>query len=277
MSEYYNPKRTRNLFDPLRHGSGQSVTEPFKLSRSKIDLFLECSRCFYIDRRLGVARPPGFPFTLNSAVDALLKKEFDTHRANGERHPLMKTYKIDAIPFGHKDIEKWRDPFKGISYLHPDTNFFVFGAIDDVWINPAGELHIVDYKATSKTDEVTLDAKWQDSYKRQMEIYQWLFRHNGFTVSKTGYFVYANALRDKEAFDGKLEFTVTVIPYIGSDEWVPDALSRAHACLISEEIPDASSECDFCSYRNAAVETIQEMLKDKKNAASKPTTKNTLF
>ncbi len=263
MSEYYNPKRTRNLFNPL------SKT-PFKLSRSKIDLFLECPRCFYLDRRLGVARPPGFPFNLNSAVDALLKKEFDIHRAKGETHPLMKTYHIDAVPFEHKDIEKWRDPFNGISYVHTDSNFLVYGAIDDVWINPQEELHIVDYKATSKTDEVTLDAKWQDGYKRQMEIYAWLFRQNGFSVSSTGYFVYANALRDRAAFDKKLEFDVSVIPYTGSDEWIPKTLVVISATLMKDTIPQASAECDFCLYRNTAVETIQNHVKQKE-----PLRKNT--
>ncbi len=282
MSEYYNPKRTRNLFDPLRHGSGQAGTESFKLSRSKIDLFLECPRCFYVDRRLGVGRPPGFPFNLNSAVDALLKKEFDIHRAKGNAHPLMSAYDIDAVPFEHADIEKWRDVFNGISHLHADTNFFVFGAIDDVWINAKKELHIVDYKATSKTSKVTLDAEWQDGYKRQMEIYQWLFRQNGFTVSPTGYFVYANALRDREAFDGKLDFDVTVIPYTGSDAWIHDTLIRAHDCLMKDEIPAASNACDYCSYRNAAVERIQASVQRRKKTVSTAGTekrkkKDTLF
>ena len=40
-------RRTRNLFDP------KSKT-PFRLSRTKLDLFLSCPRCFYLDRRLGV-------------------------------------------------------------------------------------------------------------------------------------------------------------------------------------------------------------------------------
>lgn len=74
MSQYYNPQRTKNLYNP-------DSKEPFKLSRSKIDLFLNCPRCFYLDRRLGVGRPPGSPFALNSAVDVLFKKEFDLHRA----------------------------------------------------------------------------------------------------------------------------------------------------------------------------------------------------
>ena len=77
MSTYYNSKRTKNLFDP-------NSKLPYKLSRSKIDDFINCSRCFYLDRRLGIAHPPGYPFNLNSAVDHLLKKEFDIHRGNGE-------------------------------------------------------------------------------------------------------------------------------------------------------------------------------------------------
>jgi hypothetical protein len=98
MSEYYNPQRTRNIYDPQ---DGKS----FKISRSKIDLFIECPRCFYLDRRLGVGRPPGFPFSLNSAVDALLKQEFDAYRAKGEAHPLQKTYGIDAIPIPHDELD----------------------------------------------------------------------------------------------------------------------------------------------------------------------------
>ncbi len=242
MSEYYKGKRTRNIYD-------KASAEPFKLSRSKVDLFLNCPRCFYIDRRLGVGRPPGFPFNLNSAVDALLKKEFDIHRANKTTHPLMKQYGVDAVPYEHEQIEEWRDSLRrGIQYLHEPTNLLITGGVDDVWVRPDGELIIVDYKATSKSGEVSLDADWQIGYKRQMEIYQWLFRKNGFRVSDTGYFVYCNGDADKEAFDGKLEFDVKVIKYEGDDSWVDQAIVDAHACLVSDTLPPAGEECDYCTY-----------------------------
>src|SRR3989344_7187088 len=158
MSEYYRGKRGRDLFDPVS-------PEPYKLSRSKIDNFIKCPRCFYIDRRLGVGQPPGYPFSLNSAVDLLLKKEFDVHRAKGTAHPLMKAYKLDAVPFAHEDLDTWRNAYVGIQYLHTATNLLIYGGIDDVWVTPQGELIIVDYKATSKDAEVSLDAAWQDGYK----------------------------------------------------------------------------------------------------------------
>lgn len=251
MSEYYSGKRGRNIFDPLRHGSGLGA-EPFKISRSKIELFLRCPRCFYLDRRLGVPRPEGFPFNLNSAVDHLLKKEFDIHRAANTAHPLMKQYGVDAIPFSHPAIDKWRENFVGVQYLHPNTNFLVTGAVDDIWVNPAGELIVVDYKATAKNSEINLDAEWQKSYKNQMEIYQWLLRQNGFKVANTGYFVYANGKRDAKALDGKLEFAIKLIPYTGDDSWVADKLLAAKQCLTAEKIPPAAADCDYCLYRQAA-------------------------
>jgi len=269
MSDYYNSLRTKNLFDP---GSKES----FKLSRSKIDLFVECPRCFYLDRRLGVGRPPGFPFALNSAVDALLKKEFDIHRANETTHPMMKSYGIDAVPFQHEKIDEWRNNFKGIQFLHKQSGFLVFGAIDDIWINSKKELHIVDYKATSKDDEVNLDAEWQDGYKRQMEIYRWLFKNNGFKVSDTGYFVYANGKKDREAFDAKLEFDVKIIPYESKNlDWIDKALINMKKCLSDDRIPKEGKRCDYCPYRDSAldVEKIQKKFIQK----SKEETKDTLF
>lgn len=245
MSEYYNPQRYRNVYDPESDAS-------FKISRSKIDLFLECPRCFYLDRRLGVSRPPGFPFNLNSAVDTLLKKEFDIHRAAGSRHPLFETYGIDAVPFRHDMMDEWRENFKGVQYLHEQTNFIVTGAVDDIWVNPQDELIVVDYKSTSKNGEVTLDAPWQIGYKRQMEVYQWLLRRNGFSVARTGYFVYCNGQTDRAAFDAKLEFDVKVIPYEGNDAWIEDTLFDIHACLTSDTIPSRSNDCDHCRYREAA-------------------------
>ncbi|MBI1754989.1 PD-(D/E)XK nuclease family protein [Candidatus Azambacteria bacterium] len=244
-----NGTRSKNIFDP-------AAKKPFKLSRSKIEDFLRCPLCFYLDRRLGVAQPPGFPFTLNNAVDRLLKKEFDIHRAGKTTHPLMKHYGIDAVPFQHPDLSKWRENFIGIRYHHAPANFIVTGAIDDVWVNKKGELMIVDYKATSTESPITLDAEYRQGYKRQMEIYQWLFRKNGFTVSDTGYFVYVNALKDKAAFDGKLEFDVQILSYTGSDAWVKKTLSLARKCLMSDTPPKGTPDCDFCNYRAAAQKAL---------------------
>lgn len=244
MSEYYNPNRGA----AWNYGGNN-----WKLSRSKIDLFLECPRCFYLDNKLGLKRVPGFPFALNSAVDHLLKQEFDGHRAKGEQHPLQKEYGLKARPVAHDELDEWRRNFGGVKALHKLTGLLVSGAIDDLWIDDeAGEYIVVDYKATAKEEAVKdLDKDWQDGYKRQMEVYQWLLRQNGLKVSNTGYFVYCTGRLDRAAFDKKIEFDVHLIPYGGSDAWVEPTLGDIKKCLEGSDIPQAKADCDHCAYWNA--------------------------
>lgn len=236
----YNPKRTRNVF-----GKDDA---PFKLSRSKIDDFLKCPHCFYLDRRCGIGQPPSFPFTLNNAVDALLKKEFDRYRAENRPHPLCLDNGVDAVPFSHPNLEDWRANFKGIQYHHKPTNFIITGAIDDVWINRNSELIVVDYKATSTKEQITLEADYRQAYKRQMEIYQWLLRQNGFQVSDTGYFVYCNAITEKNSFDKQLSFDVTLLSYVGDDSWIEPTIYKIQECLRAPSLPEKTPTCDYCKY-----------------------------
>ncbi len=256
MSQYYKPHRKPDW----NYGGPR-----FRLSRSKIDLFTECRRCFYIDNKLGVARPPGFPFSLNSAVDALLKKEFDIHRAAGQPHPLMEQYGIDAIPLAHPDLSVWQENFKGIEYFHEPTGFTISGAVDDIWVNPKGEFIVVDYKATSKDGKIeALDKDWHEGYKRQMEVYQWLLQQRGFDVSKTGYIVYANALKDRKAFDGRLEFEITVIAHTGSTDWIEPTIIEIKKCLDGGLLPNAGAECDYCTYRDAVERVLHGFVHESK-------------
>lgn len=245
MGFNYNPKRSRNLYDPASQ-------KPFKISRSKIDRFVECPRCFYIDRRLGTDRPPGFPFNINSAVDKLLKTEFDAHRAAGTPHPLQESYGLDAIPAARVEIDAWRENFKGVQYHHEPTNLIITGAIDDLWVDSHGDYMVVDYKATAKKEPVTsMEAAWMNGYKRQMEIYQWLLRRNGLRVSDTGYFVYCTGRPDADAFDAKIDFDIHLIPYEGDDTWVESKIVELHDCLNRDTIPDRSPGCDYCAYIDA--------------------------
>ena len=216
----------KNLFD-------LNAIEPLKLSRSKIDLFLQCPRCFYFDRKLGISQPSGAPYTLNNTVDALLKREFDQYRDKREIHPFVKENGIDAIPFSHPEIENWRNNKIGIQHVHSPTNFCLYGAIDDVWQLSSGELVIVDYKAKATDKEITLEPKR---------------KKNGFQISKTAYFVFANALKDRTMFDNKLVFEKFLIPYQGDVLWIDQTLLEIRKCLESDKIPDLTQECDICQY-----------------------------
>lgn len=253
----------RKMYNPNRSPDWNYGGPKWRLSRSKIDLFIECPRCFYLDNKLGTGRPRGPSFTLNIAVDALLKKEFDTHRAKGSPHPLMSAYGVDAIPYSDPKMDVWRENFKGVEYRDEATGFVISGAVDDVWQNPKGELIVVDYKATSKDGkiETLADSAWEEQYQRQMGVYQWLLKKNGYPVSSTGYFVYANASKDKEAFDAQLEFDITVIPCEGETEWIDEVLPQIKKCLDSASLPKIGDYCEYCPYREAAGKKLQALVR----------------
>jgi len=243
-----NRKQMRKEFVVKKRGLFDSASsKPFKVSRSQIEAFCECPRCFWLNHRQGIRRPSSPPFLINTLVDKMLKIEFDQHRAAGTPHPIMVENGINAVPMPHPDLETWRNNFKGMQHLHTPTNLLVTGAIDDLWIDTGREVHIVDYKATAKKDGVSLDDEWQICYKRQMEVYQWLARMQGLRVSDTGYFVYCNG-QEAGGFDLRINFAVSLLPYTGNSAWVDTVLRDLKACLLSDEEPEAPVDCEFCGY-----------------------------
>ena len=143
----------------------------------------------------------------------------------------------------------------GISIFQKDDNYINFTLIKEdnemllqSYVLKNDKLIIADYKATSKKGDVTIDAPWQISYKRQIEIYQWLFRQNGFDVDDMSYFVYCNGIKDSKVFDNCLNFEVKILPYKANDSWVTPALKEIKNCLNSDELPEESDRCDYCAY-----------------------------
>lgn len=160
----------RKLYNP-------EDSEPYPLSRSRIENFINCPRCFHLEERQGIKAPSGPQFLLNSGIDTLYKNEFDSYRKKKIPHPLMEKNNINAIPFSHKDLDLWRNNFKGIRWFDEKHNFTLFGAVDDLWINEKEEIHIVDYKSTAKKDfSPNFTSGYQVAYKRQLEIYHWLLK-----------------------------------------------------------------------------------------------------
>lgn len=200
---------------------------------------------------MGVGRPSLPGFSLNEAVDHLLKKEFDLLRQKGQAHELMERYHLEARPFDHSDLPLWRDDarrFTGAKALHKATNLLVDGIVDDIWQNRAGELMIVDFKATSTTREISLEDKYKQGYKKQIEVYQWIFRQLGFKVSQTGYFIFANAGKNRPSFDGRLEFELSILSYEGDTLWIEPKLAEIKKCLESPSLPPAGKACEYCAY-----------------------------
>jgi hypothetical protein len=225
-------------------------TEPFRLSRTKIEEFVRCPRCFVLGVKHGVKKPGGVPFTLNVAVDNQMKKEFDLYRSKGEPHPLVAAAGLDLVPFSHPDIDLWRNNFKGVSHKTEEGRFEIYGAVDDIWVDSKGVLYVVDYKATGRQQAVTElgTGGFYDGYRRQMEVYQWLLRKNGFEVSNTGYWVYVTATQKQDNFENTLHFESNLVSYEGNTHWIEATLDSMFVNLNEPEVAGPGDDCDVCQF-----------------------------
>ncbi len=220
-----------------------------RISRSKIELFLECPRCFYFDVVHKKSRPAGFPLNLNNAVDVLLKREFDLYREKGRAHPLQKDISPNFIPANHPLLDVWRNSFAGgISYFNNEHQCTYFGAIDDIWVNEMGEFAIVDYKATAKAEPVLQLPAWANSYRRQISFYAYLLRKNNLAVYNKGYFIYLTALIEEESFNNRLNFTSNIIEIEIDETWIEPTLISIQKILRTQTPPLKSDNCKYCYF-----------------------------
>jgi|TARA_B110000438_G_C15797944_1_gene643710 hypothetical protein len=274
-------KRHRGKFDP-------SNSNPYELSRSRVENFLKCKACFWLEQ-LHRVKPPEMPsFTINTTTDILLKRDADSVRGKSPL-PIWEANGLGhMIPFEHEDLENWTNSLHyGLSdsyfnFVHEESNIKFGGGLDDVFVNTNnGELHIVDYKSTAQGTRspekyvkkpVSLDDPWKGSYKRQMDMYVWVARNKGFDVSNIGYFVYVDAqhkdisgmLTDDDPAAAWMKFDASIIPYESDTSWIERTLLEIKDFLINRQtcpehtpLGDNYSGCDRGRYL-AAVKTAMD-------------------
>ena len=228
--------------------------DPFTVSRTRIQNFLDCKRCFYLQNRVGIKALGSLPFRLNSATDTLLKKTFDAARKKQEPHRYFKKDNINLVPFSHEKMDEWRENFQGIKYHYKKANLMVQGAVDDILINlKTNELSPVEFKSTQTKDGESvkyLGKPHHKFWKNQLEVYGYLLEKNGFKISEDSYIVFCNADISKKEWEEKLNFDVQVINYKMDFKWVESTLDKIKELLLQDDIPHYSDpdDCDMCRY-----------------------------
>ena len=237
--------------------------EPYELSRSKIENFIQCPACFFMQQVEGIKFPTIPGFNINEATDILLKKDFDRYRGAPKTHPFLRKMGYEhLIPFKHKYFNLWTQSLhfgaeNRLNYDHKPSNIRVGGGLDDVWFNiNTKKLHVVDYKSTSQKKDlgpITLDDKWKSTYKRQMDLYTWILLNKGFDVDYVGFFLYCDGDRfNDKGFLGeniaKMEFKITLIPYKVNMEWIDQTLNEIHETLRKKIRPKHSEFCEFGNF-----------------------------
>lgn len=217
------------------------------LSPNSLNLFLECPHCFWLDKNMGIKRPPPYPYALNSAVDALLKEEFDNYRAKNLPHPLLKANNIKAHLFGNqKLLNQWRNNLAGIRYFDPDLQATLFGAVDDVLEFEDKSIAPLDYKSTGSSA-----ANVYDRFQLQLDTYTFLMEKNGFKTPRKGYLAFY-VVDKSRGFIDRLPFRKEVIEIETNPSDIYEIFKDAVACLRNTTPPVHSGDCQFKKWMNGA-------------------------
>ena len=224
------------------------------ISRWQLELWAQCPRCFWLLKRHQIKQPQGYPLALNTAMDGLLKAEFDAYRARGEPHPILTEYHVAARLFPDAETLKvWRNSFQGLRWTDPETRHTLYGAVDDVVEFPDGSLAVLDYKS-SGAKEATV----YPSYQLQVDVYTYLLRQLGYRTAAKAFLAFFIAVRD-DGFAGRLPFRRTLVEVTPQVERVPALFQQAIALAQSEHMPAAGAACDLCRWFAEAGPVVNEV------------------
>jgi CRISPR/Cas system-associated exonuclease Cas4 (RecB family) len=210
-----------------------------KLSPSKLNLFLECPLCFWLEEN-GVHRPKGpFP-SLPGGIDRKLKIYFDKYRKEGKLPPELKG-KVDGKLYDNMaKMDTWRNARKGLSWTD-DNGDILFGAIDDCLFD--GENYIIiDFKTYGGSE---INDEKIEFYQNQLDCYALLFEKNGLKHPGFAYLIFFLPSEVKEHGEIRFEINVKKVKVDSSR-----ALHNFNSAikLIKNKRPAKHSACPFCAW-----------------------------
>lgn len=221
----------------------QRSAKPMFLSPSSIHLFLECPRCFWLDKIKGIKRPSGpFP-SLPNGMDRVLKDHFDKHRGENTAPEELEGKFTGAL---FADIEKlriWRNNYRGLRYTDPESGFILMGALDDLFVTKDGKYAPLDFKTRGYPRK-------EDShsyYQHQMDIYSFLLEKNNLPPANFAILIFYHPVGVNTTHDVIFDPDPVRVPV---DRRRGESIFLdAVRCLQSNEPPEPGRGCKWCEWK----------------------------
>lgn len=218
--------------------------ETIYLSPSKLNLFEECSLCFWLSEVKGIHRPEIPSSTLPRGMDKLIKEYFDRYRQKNLLPPEIEGKVRGKLISDQFLLGQWRSNFKDTHprYFDKNLNAVLFGALDECLVD--GQYYIpVDYK----TRGFDLKADSLSYYQTQLDCYTLLLEAEGLKHLFFGYLIYYIPLQVKE--DGIVKFKIEVKKLETNPQRAKKTFEEAVKLLRGPK-PSFHSDCKFCCWGN---------------------------
>lgn len=212
-----------------------------RLSPSSLNIFLDCPKCFWLEKNKSIKRPRGIFPSLPGGMDLVIKTYFDTYRVKNEMPPEVKDKLPGKLFSNMSKLEKWRSwSLTDLSYEDNNINAALSGALDDC-LTEDGFYIPLDYK--TRGSELIEDPR--KYYQTQLDCYCLILDSSGFKTKGLAYLLYFWPL---EVFEkGMMHFKVEPIKIETNLDAAKKIFRDAVTCL-KKEIPKASPNCEYCNF-----------------------------
>jgi len=211
-----------------------------RLSASALNLFLECPRCFWLEKNKGIKRPRGIFPSLPSGMDSVIKTYFDTFRVKGDMPPEIKGKMRGELFSDIPILDKWRNWRKSdLCYEDRESNTILVGALDDCLIEDGFYIPL-DYK----TRGYKLKENPARYYQNQLDCYCLMLEYSGFKTKGLAYLLYYWPEQIQQ--NGIVRFHVEPIKIETNIESAKKTIKNA-AKLLYSPMPESNPDCEYCS------------------------------
>ncbi len=211
------------------------------LSPSKLSLFKDCKRCFWLDVNEGVKRPAGISSSLPNGIDLILKRHFDEFRSNHALPPEI-SGKLNGHLFDDMEtLKTWRNNFKGLQYEDEESGMVLRGAVDDMFVTEDGYFIPIDFK----TRGFKLKENSHEYYQHQMDIYCFLLEKNGMKAGNFACLLFYYPTSTEGS--GKFSFEIEMVK-MDTNKENGERLFRDAVKLLFGPIPEANPNCEWCRW-----------------------------
>lgn len=211
------------------------------LSYSSLSLFLECPRCFWLEKVKGISRPDTIFPSLPGGMDGIIKKYFDRFRPSGQLPPELRgKVKGELFP-DQKLLDVWRARHRGLRYLDKETGATLMGLLDDCLVQDDHYLPL-DYKTRGYPAKEDTASYYQD----QLNVYTLLLQENGYQTADCAYLVFYHPLEQNDG--GRITFHMHPVKVDTDAERARKVFREAVELLSKRSCPPADGECGFCEW-----------------------------
>jgi hypothetical protein len=214
------------------------------LSNSRLGLFTECPRCFWLDLNARIKRPDTIFPSLPGGLDTQFKRYFDQFRARGDLPPEVKGKLPGRLLSDAETIDRWRDWRRGLRYAPAWAEVELMGALDECLVDQAGFHYPLDYKTRGYAPKADTHGYYHD----QMNLYTLLLEGNGHQTKRLAYLLYYHPVEVRQ--HGLIQFDINV-QEVATDPEAAERLVKAAVAVLNGPAPASSAECGFCRFNSA--------------------------